>query len=246
MLKGKNAIITGARGGIGRATITCFARNGANIWACARREDLVFIKDMEKLGEKYGVEIWPLFFDVTDYSQLRRAVSQIMRQRISVDVLINVAGIIGDSTSFHMTSIDKMKKVMETNFFSATVMNQYVSHLMVKNNHGSIVNVASIAGLDGEPAQYEYVASKAALIGATRHLARELAPWQIRVNAVAPGMIETTMGGKIDKSLREHMLSKMIIKRLGTADEVANVIAFLASDLSSYMTGQVIRVDGGI
>ena len=145
-----------------------------------------------------------------------------------------------------MTSIDKVKRVFDVNFFGATILTQYIARLMMRQNSGSIVNVASIAGIDGTPAQYEYAASKAAMIGGTKNLAREFAASNVRVNAVAPGMIDTEMGAQIGTELKEQMLSKIIMNRMGKPEEIANVIAFLASDLSSFMTGQVVRVDGGI
>ena len=145
-----------------------------------------------------------------------------------------------------MTSIDKMKHLFDTNFFAVTLLTQYISRLMARQNSGSIINIASIAGLDGEPAQYEYATSKAAIVGATKHLARELAADNIRVNAVAPGMIETEMGAKIEENLRNQILNKVIMRRMGKPSEIANVVAFLASDYASYMTGQIIRVDGGM
>ena len=246
MLKGKNAIITGARRGIGRATVETFAKNGANVWACARNYNEVFEQDMINIAEKYNVQIWPVYFDVTDELQIKEAVQLIRKQKISVDTLVNVAGIADESTSFQMTQMAKMKHVFEVNFFSVTRLIQYVSRLMIRQNSGSIVNIASIAGLDGTPAQYEYAASKAAIIGGTKNLAREFAVNNIRVNSVAPGMIETDMGAQIDEELKNDILSKVILKRMGKPEEIANVVAFLASDLSSFMTGQVIRVDGGI
>lgn len=248
MLTGKNAVITGARRGIGRATVETFASFGANIWACARKQDDAFEEDMRQLSEKFAVSIWPVYFDVTDEAQVKQAVQAIrgQKEKASVDILVNAAGIVEDSTAFQMTSIDKMKHLFDTNFFAVTLLTQYISRLMARRNGGSIVNISSVAGLDGEPAQYEYAASKAAIAGATRHLARELAPYNIRVNAVAPGMIETGMGAKIEEALKEHILSKVIMKRMGTPEEIANTIAFLASDMASYITGQVIRADGGM
>lgn len=246
MLKDKNAIITGARRGIGRATVEVFAKNGSNIWACARRYDENFEQDMKDTAVRYGVQIWPLYFDVLDETQIKDAVQMIRKQKTSVDVLVNVAGIADESTSFQMTQMDKMKHVFDVNFFAVTRLIQYISRLMTRQNSGSIVNISSIAGLDGTPAQYEYAASKAAIIGGTKNLAREFAGNNIRVNSIAPGMIETDMGAQIDDKLKKEILSKVIMKRMGRPEEIANVAAFLASDLSSFMTGQIIRVDGGI
>lgn len=246
MLKGKNAVITGARRGIGRAAVEIFAMQGANVWACARKQDDDFETDMQQIAEKYSVSIWPVYFDVTDESQIKQAVQQIRKQKISIDILINMAGIVEDSTTFQMTSIDKMKHLFDTNFFAVTLLTQYITRLMARQNYGSIVNIASIAGIDGEPAQYEYAASKAAIVGATKHLARELSSYNIRVNAIAPGMTETEMGAKIENDLKERILSKVIMKRMGKPEEIANVIAFIASDYASYITGQIIRVDGGM
>lgn len=246
MLNGKNAIITGARRGIGRATVESFAMNGANVWACARKKNEEFETDMYAIGEKYGVNIWPIYFDVINETEMKQAVQSIRKQRLSVDVLVNVAGVADDSTSFQMTSMDKIKHVFEVNFFAVALLTQYVSRLMSRQNFGCIVNIASIAGIDGAPAQYEYAASKAAVIGGTRNLARELAPYNIRVNAVAPGMIDTDMGAQIDEELRQKILSKVIMKRMGKPEEIANAITFLASDMANFITGQVIRVDGGM
>lgn len=248
MLKNKRAIITGARRGIGRATVEVFASHGASIWACARAQNDDFEADMQSIAEGYGVTIRPIYFDVTDDAQVKQAVQTIRKEKLNVDVLVNVAGIAsaGELASFPMTSIEKMKQVMEVNFFSVALLTQYVSRLMARQNSGSIINVASIAGIDGTPAQFEYAASKGAIIAGTRNLARELSANNIRVNAVAPGMIETDMGAQIDEQLKENVLSKVIMKRMGKPSEIAEVIAFLASDLSSYMTGQIIRVDGGI
>lgn len=246
MLKGKNAIITGARRGIGRATVEVFARNGANVWACARTKDEAFEADMRQLAEKHHVTIMPVYFDVANEAEVKQAIQTIRKFKMSIDVLANVAGIVGEITSFQMSSMDSIRSVMETNFFAVTLLTQYVARLMARQDKGSIIFVSSIAGLDGTPSQYAYAASKAALVGAMKNLAREVAVNHIRVNAVAPGIIGTEMGAKIETSIKEKMLEKVIMNRVGTPEEIANVIAFLGSDLSSYMTGQVVRVDGGM
>ncbi len=246
MLQGKNSIITGARRGIGRATVEVFAKNGSNVWACARKKDEQFEEDMTALAKKYQVQIWPLYFDVTDEEEMKLAVQTIRKQKVNVDALVNAAGIADESTSFQMTPMEKIKHVFDVNYFSVTLLVQYISRLMSRQGRGSIVNISSIAGIDGTPAQYEYASSKAAIIGGTKNLARELSNYNIRVNAVAPGMVETDMGAQIDDALKNDILSKVIMKRMGKPEEIANVVAFLASDLSSFMTGQIIRVDGGI
>ena len=246
MLENKNIIITGARRGIGRTTVEVFASNGAHIWACARKPDELFEKDMAELSDKYCVGIWPVYFDITDEEQIKSAISSLKRTKKQIASLVNIAGVVEDSTSFTMTSLDKMRKVFEVNYFGLTLLTQYVSRLMIRQNGGSIINVSSIAGIDGTPAQYEYASSKAAVIGGVRQLARELAPYNIRVNSVAPGIVDTDMGGAIDQELKKTVLTTVMMKRVARPEEISNVCMFLASDLSSYMTGQVIRVDGGM
>jgi 3-oxoacyl-[acyl-carrier protein] reductase len=246
MLQGKNAVITGAKGGIGKAIVKVFAKSGANIWACARKQDDEFEVWLSYLSKDNSVQIEPVYFDLSDETQLKTAAKTIMSSKRRIDVLVNNAGIIAESSSFQMTSMAKIKNVFEVNFFQQMQFTQYITRIMAKQQSGSIINISSIAALDGDPAQLEYVASKAALVGASKKLAIELGAYNIRVNAIAPGVIDTEMGNKMDSKLMERTLEKSIIKRKGSPDEIANTALFLASDLSSYLTGQVIRVDGGM
>ena len=162
-----------------------------------------------------------------------------------MDGLINIAGVAKDEL-FSMVSMDTLKFVFDVNFFSQMYLTQFISKLMLRNGHGSIVFVSSISALDGNIGQLAYSSSKAALIGATRTLSKELASKGIRVNAIAPGVIDTDMNKVVPAEMIAEKVAKMDIKRLGQPLEVANTIAFLMSDLSAYITGQVIRIDGGI
>lgn len=246
MLRGKNAIITGARRGIGKSMATAFAQNGANIWACLRCPDEAFEAWSMQLAAENDVWIQPVYFDLAKPEEISKAVKSIMVDKQPVDILVNNAAMVADSTSFVMTSMAKIKEVFEVNFFAQMQLTQLVARLMMRKNKGSIINIASIAGIDGNPAQLEYVACKAAMIGATKKLAFELGNNNLRVNAIAPGVIDTEMGHEVEDTLMAETLEKTVMKRLGTPEEVAGAALFLASDLSSYITGQILRVDGGM
>ena len=245
ILKDKNAIITGANRGIGKKTLEVFAAQGANIWACARKSNEEFEEYIAELSKTYDVIIEPIYFDLSDDEEIKKAMKQIIDTKKDIHILVNNAGIVAESKLFQMTTIEEMKRVFDINFFAPMLISQYISKKMLRQKQGSIINMSSIAAIDGEPAQLEYVSSKAALIGATKKLAIELGKYGIRVNAVAPGATDTDMGGKIKQEVLEQTLNKTVMKRMATTEEIANTILFLASDLSSYITGQVIRVDGG-
>lgn len=246
MLTGKHAIITGANRGIGRAIVEKFAQRGADIWACARHETPKFLQTCGELSKRYGRKITPVFFDMTDESAMKDAVKLIKSEKCSVDILVNNAGIVPENRLFQMASLEECRRVFEVNFFAVMRLTQMISKAMVRQKQGAIVNVSSVAALDGEPGQYEYVSSKAALVGATRKLAKELGIFGIRVNSVAPGVVNTGVVGSMSQDLKERMVSVTALKRLAEPEEVAEVTAFLASNLASYMTGQVVRVDGGL
>lgn len=245
ILSGKSIIVTGANRGIGKSIVSVCASQGAGVWACARRQNEEFEHYLEALSREYSVECCPLYFDVNDSIGIKAAVKQVRDSKRSVDGLVNNAGIIAEPASFVMTKIDTMRQVMETNFFALTELTQLVVRMMLRRGRGSIVNMASIAALDGAPGQYEYAASKGAIVGATKELAAELGPQGIRVNAVAPGVIWTEMGMRVSDELMHATLDRTAFHRIGDTEEVAGAVAYLLSDLATYVTGQIIRVDGG-
>lgn len=244
MLKGKNAVITGARRGIGRATVECFAGYGANIWACARKPDEEFERDMSELAGKYGVWIKPVYFDLANGDEMAAAVKGILSEKLPVDVLVNNAGMPHGGTLF-TTSIAKLQEVFTVNFFAQIALMQYFGKYMLRKKSGSIVNIASVGGLEHEPGYLAYGSSKAALIWATRSAAKELAPHGVRVNAVAPGLVDTEMGSFRNQAELEKVLSRTPAGRMGEPNEIAEAIAFLASDKASYITGEILSADGG-
>ncbi|MGA2531678.1 MAG: SDR family NAD(P)-dependent oxidoreductase [Candidatus Aminicenantales bacterium] len=245
LLNGKNAVITGCLKGIGRATMDVFAQNGANIWACCQMPTAEFEGHVKELAEANGVSITPVYFDLSDYEQIKAGMKQIVAAKQPVDVLVNIAGIAYNAL-FHMTTMDKMKEVFEIDFFSQMLITQQMTRLMVRQKSGSVINIVSVAGVDGNPGQVAYSAAKAALIGATKTLAGELGGCGIRVNAVAPGVIQTDMTASLPKDKFDELLSSSKLRRAGLPEEVARALLFLASDQSAYVTGQVIRVDGGM
>lgn len=245
MLKGKNAIITGARRGIGRATVEVFAENGANVWACARKEDTTFEADMAGLAERYGVWIEPVYFELTDELQMKQAVRQIQKGKKSVDLLVNNAGE-AQYDNFIMMPEKNLRRMLECNYICPLLFTQLVVRLMTRAGKGSIVFLSSIAGFQPEIGNTAYGGSKAALAHATSVLSRELADFNIRVNAVAPGIVNTDMAQKADEKYWQQLVERIPSKKMAQPQEIANVIAFLASDLASYVTGQVVRVDGGL
>lgn len=245
LLQGKTAVITGSAKGIGKSILEVFAQNGCNVWACCRSRTDEFEVFIEQLCQEYKVTITALYFDLAAEEQIKEAMKKIFSSKQKIDILVNNAGATAPNALFLMSPIEQMRDLFEVNFFSQMMITQYIARLMSRNNSGSIVNVASIAGIDGNPGQLEYVASKAAIIGATKKLADELAQHNIRVNAIAPGIVQTDMIHRMKDDVLEKNILHTNMKRLGQPNEIANAILFLASDMSSFMTGQILRVDGG-
>lgn len=245
MLTGKNAIITGARSGIGLATLQLFAKNGCNCWAVVRHDDVTFLNTIYQLEEDCQVWIKPVLIDLSNSDSIKEGVQEMVKDKHSIDILINAAGTVSPNRLFSMTKMEDIRKVMEVNFFSAIELTQLVCRTMMRQRSGNIVNIASIAAWGEDTSQMEYAASKAALVIATKKLSRELGSVGIRVNAVAPGLTQTKMLDVLEDESKTCIKKGIGLHRFGKPEEIAEVCLFLASDKSSYITGETIKVDGG-
>lgn len=238
-------IITGANRGIGKQMVIRFAQDGyKTIWACARKEDDAFAASMKEIAEQYGCTVKPVYFELTNEAEIMEAVKAIRADKIEIDALVNVAGVV-NTDLFYMTSMKKLREVFETNFFGTVQLMQLVLKLMLRQKKGSIINIASIAGMDANPGNCSYGSSKAALISISRILASEVGEQGIRVNVIAPGPTETDMVNQVKEKVGENILNNCAMNRLAQPEEIANVALFLASEQASFVNGQVIRVDGG-
>lgn len=244
MLKGKTALITGTNRGIGKAMVEEFAKNGANIIAHARKETPEFLDFLKKMAEKYKVSVQPVFFDMTDSGAMKNTVRGLISTKTPIDILVNNAGV-AHGGLFQMTAMDKIREVFEINFFSHLELTQLLLRWMIKNGGGRIINMASISGLDLLAGNCAYGVSKAALIAFTKTLAAECGVNGVHVNAIAPGLTDTDMGDQMKPENGNKMIEVCAMKRKAEPQEIANVAVFLASDKSSFVNGQVIRVDGG-
>lgn len=246
-LQKKCALVTGANRGIGKAVVKQFAEHGVKkIYAHARKNTEEFISECEQLQSQYDVEVCPVFFDALDGEAMKQAMAKLRKEKAVIDILVNNIGTVGSIQLFSMTPIEQMRETFSINFFSQIQLTQLVSRFMMQQKAGCIVNVSSCAGIDGDTGMLDYVSSKSAWIGATKRLAIELGAYGIRVNAVAPSLTDTHMGNQMSEELKKQTLDRCIMKRMGRPEEIANVITFLASDLASFVNGQVIRVDGGM
>lgn len=245
-LNNKNAIITGARTGIGFATLECFAKNKANVWAIVHREDDDFISKINSFATEHNVWIKPVYVDLSQEESITDGIKSIAKEKLPIDILVNAAGVVSVNRLIQMTPIQDMHRVMNVNYFATIQITQLVSRIMCRQKFGSIINIASVAAWDVDLAQLEYVASKAAIIAATKKMAKEWGVNNVRVNAVAPGVTRTKMLDEMDDTLLQCVTNEISLKRIGEPDDIANICAFLASDDSKYITGQTIRVDGGL
>ena len=244
LLSGKTAFITGASRGIGKSIAKKFAEEGANVV-------FTFLSSVEKGKElenelsSLGIKAKGFQSDAANSKACEDLVTEVVNQFGTVDVLVNNAGITRDNLLMRMTEL-QWDEVMNANLKSVFNLTKAIQRPMLKARKGSIINMASVVGIEGNAGQANYAASKAGIIGFSKSIAQELGSRNIRCNAVAPGFIETEMTAALDPKIKEGWIEDIPLKRTGTAEDVANLVAFLASDNSSYITGQVISICGGM
>ena len=241
----KTVMITGCNRGIGREAVRLFAENGNNLICCIRKENSDFEQFVSGLRSKYGVKIETLYFDMSDESAIKNTLQPLLKEKRQIDVLINNAGV-ATGGLLQMTSMTQLREVFQINFFSQVLITQMISKLMMRQKSGVIINMGSVAGLDSFAGYTAYGSSKAAVMSFTRIIARELASYNIRVNAIAPGLTDTNMANQMEGKAYQEMVNRSAMNRLGKPEEIAQLMVYLASDDASFVNGQVIRIDGGM
>jgi 3-oxoacyl-[acyl-carrier protein] reductase len=243
LLQNKTVLITGASRGIGKETAKLFAEEGANLILISRNLDhLKTLQD--SLTSKYSHEVHIFRCDVGNEHEIKEVFAEIRKLQLQIDAVVNNAGIMKDAM-LGMATSSLMHEIYNINVFGSLFIAQHASKFMIKNRKGSIINLSSIVGTNGNKGQTVYASSKAAIIGFTKSLSKELAPFGIRVNAIAPGFIETDMTAGMDPKFYEKNMSMIGMGRMGKPEDIAKVALFLTSDLSEYVTGQILGVDGG-
>jgi 3-oxoacyl-[acyl-carrier protein] reductase len=244
LLEGKTALITGANRGIGKSIAIKFAEYGANI----AFSDIQYNDDSKQLEQEltaFGVKAKGYASDASSFTDSEELITRILEDFETIDILVNNAGITRDNLLLRMTEQD-WDRVINVNLKSVFNLTKAIQKVMLKQRFGSIINMSSVVGVEGNSGQSNYAASKAGIIGFTKSIAQELGSRNVRCNAIAPGYIETEMTARLPQEFRDKWIQDIPMKRAGTPDDVANLALFLASDLSSYVTGQAIPVCGGL
>ncbi len=244
LLEGKVAVITGGSRGIGKGIVETFVKNGAHVAFTYNSSSAAADQIVEDLSS-YGVTVKAYQSNAADFEQAQELVDAVLKDFETIDILINNAGITKDNLLMRMSEAD-FDSVIEVNLKSVFNMTKAVQRTMLKQRKGSIINMSSVVGLKGNAGQANYAASKAGIVGFSKSIALELGSRSIRCNVIAPGFIETEMTAKLDEDTVQGWRNAIPLKRGGQAEDIANACVFLASDLSSYITGQVLNVDGGM
>jgi 3-oxoacyl-[acyl-carrier protein] reductase len=244
LLEGKTAIITGGSRGIGKGIASVFAQHGANV-AFTYSSSVESANSLEKELSNYGVIVKSYKSNAADHKESQDLIENILTDFASIDVLVNNAGITKDNLLLRMGEED-FDKVIEVNLKSVFNMTKAVQRTMIKQRKGSIINMSSVVGVKGNAGQSNYAASKAGIIGFSKSIALELGSRNIRSNVIAPGFIETEMTAQLDEKTVDVWRNAIPLKRGGSPEDIANACVFLASDLSAYVTGQTLNVDGGM
>ncbi|WP_185859277.1 3-oxoacyl-[acyl-carrier-protein] reductase [Blattabacterium cuenoti] len=241
LLNGKIAIVTGGSGDIGKSIVKTFARHGANViftFYSSIKEAKKLVLELKESVEAYQI-------DLSDFNSSEYLVEKVIKKYGRIDILVNNAGVIKDNFLLKISKED-WDYVIKTNLYSVFNLTKYAIYPMMKQKKGSIINMSSVIGLTGNIGQSNYAASKAGIIGFTKSIARELGKKNIRCNAIAPGYIDTKMNSYFRSKIKENWIKNIPLKRPGTPQDIANCTLFLASDLSNYITGSVLNVNGGL
>ena len=244
ILEGKVALVTGGTRGIGRAIVLKLASAGASIAFTGQRESEA-LRQTEQDAAGMGGKCKAYISNASDYNLTQELVSEVHKEFGKIDILVNNAGITKDTLLMRMSE-EQWDDVINVNLKSTFNFTKAVVPIMARQRVGSIVNISSIVGLNGNPGQANYAASKAGIIGLTKSVAKEMGARNIRVNAIAPGFIATEMTDALPQEVKDDYAKRISLRRLGQGDDIANVVLFLASDMAGYVTGEVITVDGGM
>jgi 3-oxoacyl-[acyl-carrier protein] reductase len=238
-------VITGANRGIGRAVLETFAIHGCSVFACVRAPTDETLSDFNSLQERYGVNISAVQIDLANSASVKEAGRNIVAQAGKLDVIVNNAGVASGGL-FQMSSEAELRRVFDVNLFSQLLLTQSLVRKMTRQKSGSIINIASTAALFADAGTLVYGSSKAALIRASESMATELGAFNIRVNTIAPGVTRTDMFDQMNDSARDRLINRSALRRAAEPQDIANAALFLASEMSSFITGQTLRIDGGM